>query len=62
MRRRTLLASLGTAATTATAGCFGALFRTGVSESFEDSYDVTDGTVLAVDNRNGDIRLRAAEE
>jgi DUF4097 and DUF4098 domain-containing protein YvlB len=58
MRRRALLASLGTAATTATAGCLSSVFGTTVSESFENSYDVTDETVLRVDNRNGDITVR----
>ena len=58
MRRRTLLASLGTAATTATAGCLGSVFGTTVSESFENSYDVTDGTTLTVANRNGNVTVR----
>lgn len=58
MRRRTLLAGLGTAATTATAGCLGSVFGTTVTESFENSYDVTDETVLAVRNRNGSITVR----
>ena len=58
MRRRSLLASLGTAATTATAGCLGNVFGTTVSESFENSYDVTDGTVLTVANRNGNVTVR----
>jgi DUF4097 and DUF4098 domain-containing protein YvlB len=62
MRRRTLLASVGTAASASVAGCFGALFGTTVSESFENSYDVSEETVLTVSNRNGNVTVRDTDD
>jgi DUF4097 and DUF4098 domain-containing protein YvlB len=58
MRRRTLLAGVGTITTAGLAGCFGAVFETTVSESFENSYDVSDETILTVSNRNGNVTVR----
>ena len=62
MRRRSLLAGLATAATAATAGCPGSVFGTTVSESFEDSYEVSDGATLTVRNRNGDVTVRDTDD
>ena len=62
MRRRQLLAGVGTVASATLAGCFGAVFGTTVSESFENSYDVTDETTLTVSNRNGNVTVRDTDD
>lgn len=62
MHRRTLLAGVGTAATAGLAGCFDAVFETTVSESFENSYQVSDETTLTVSNRNGNVTVRDTDD
>lgn len=62
MHRRTLLAGIGTAATAGLAGCLGSVFGTTVSESFENSYDVSNETTLTVNNRNGNVTVRDTDD
>lgn len=62
MRRRTLLAGIGTVTTAGLAGCLGTVFGTTVSESFENSYDVSDETTLTVTNRNGNVTVRDTDD
>ncbi|WP_302082672.1 DUF4097 family beta strand repeat-containing protein [Salinibaculum rarum] len=62
MRRRTLLAGVGTVTTAGLAGCFGAVFETTASESFENTYDVRAETTLTVSNRNGNVSVRNTDD
>lgn len=61
MRRRSLLATIGGTATASLAGCLGSLLGTTVSESFEDSYEVSGETTLAVTNQNGNLDVEPAD-
>jgi DUF4097 and DUF4098 domain-containing protein YvlB len=58
MQRRALLASTGCALTAGLAGCLDSALGVSETESFERSYDATDGTVLSATNRNGDVTVR----
>jgi DUF4097 and DUF4098 domain-containing protein YvlB len=60
MDRRALLASTGSVFVASLAGCLG-VFDADVTSDFENSYDVTDGATLAVDNRNGDVNVESAD-
>jgi DUF4097 and DUF4098 domain-containing protein YvlB len=62
MNRRALLGSAGAALSAGLAGCFGGVFGTPETESFENSYDVSDETVLTVRNRNGDVTVRHTDD
>lgn len=61
MRRRPLLAGVGTAIAASLAGCFDAVFTTTVTESFQNSYEAPDGAVLAVRNVNGTVTVRSTD-
>ena len=58
MRRRALLATTGSVIGGSLTGCVGGIFGADETESFDESYDVTDGSVLTVTNRNGDVTVR----
>ena len=60
MRRRRALKCGFAAGSAALAGCTG-LLGDRVSESFDDDYAVGQETVLAVENRNGDVTVEATD-
>ena len=62
MNRRALLGGVGAALSTGLAGCFGGVFGAPETESFENSYDVGDETVLAVGNRNGEVTVEHTDD
>lgn len=62
MRRRTLLAGVGIAATGALAGCTDSLLGSDATESFSQEYDVSGETTVAVGNRNGDVTVQESGE
>lgn len=57
MRRRTLLAGAGLAATAALAGCIETVDRGPVSREFDDAHDVDDGVAVVVTNPNGPVTV-----
>lgn len=58
-RRRALGAGVASLAT-ALAGCLDVAFGPSETETFSDSYDVTDETVVTLSNRNGDLTVTEA--
>ncbi len=57
MQRRALLTGIGATLAAGSAGCLSAVLGTTVTESFENSYDIAEGTPLVITNRNGPVTV-----
>lgn len=61
MNRRRLLAGTASVGLGALAGCTSGFFARTVSENFSRTYDVSTGTTLSVDNRNGSVLVQRTD-
>lgn len=61
MDRRRLLAVAGGGIATALAGCIGISFGPSETTSFSEEYDVSDETVVAVENGNGPVTIEETD-